>query len=236
MKHLLDLYHLARGSLSQLIYPRLCAICHGRLVRRELAICPYCALGLKHYQPYTMHAEERLYCIPAFRHLYTLYAYERGNTTQRLIHALKYEGHTEVATLIGRTAVHQFGSVWRQNAYDAIIVVPLEPKRLSMRGYNQSLLIAQEIAQAIGVEASDQDIIRVKGSHSQTQLSREERMRNADRAFRPSSPNIGSKLAGKRVLLVDDVLTTGSTLVAISNILEDVGVDLIDVFTSSVAI
>lgn len=236
MSPFLNLYRLACSTLSELVYPRLCAICHSKLSKQELGICPYCTLSLRHYEPYTMHAEERLYCIRTFRHLYSLYAYERGNVTQRLIHALKYKGYTEAATLIGRTAALRFGQVWQQQAYDAIIVVPLEARRLSARGYNQSLLIAQEIAQAIGVEASDHHIIRIKGSHSQTQLSRYERMRNADRAFRLSSPNVGSWLLGKRILLVDDVLTTGSTLIGMSNILEESGVDLIDVFTSSIAI
>lgn len=227
---------IGRYALSRLldfVYPPLCAVCRARLHTEELAICTFCALGLRHYEPSTMVAHERLYSSAVFRDLYALYAYERGTQVQKLIHSLKYRGHADVAQLIGSTALELYPQ-WL-GAYDLVIAVPIEQNRLMERGYNQALSVARVIAKGLGVEASDTHIRRHLGSHSQTQLTRQERMDNTADAF--YLPNEEKKyLIGKRVLLVDDVLTTGSTILGICVHLECVGVACVDVFVASVAV
>ncbi|MDO4692458.1 MAG: phosphoribosyltransferase family protein [Porphyromonadaceae bacterium] len=227
---------IGRYVLSRLldfVYPPLCAVCRTRLQTAELAVCTICALELRHYEPSTMVAHERLYSSSVFRDLYALYAYERGTQVQKLIHSLKYRGHTDVAQLIGRTALELYPQ-WL-GAYDLVLAVPVEQSRLMERGYNQALSVAHVIAEGLGIEASDTHIRRHRGSHSQTHLTRQERMDNTIGAF--YLPNEEKKhLIGKRVLLVDDVLTTGSTLLGICSHLEQVDVSCVDVFVASVAI
>lgn len=219
--------------LVELVYPRLCAVCQTRLASCELAICTHCALGLRHYEPDLISAHERLYSSPRFARLYALYTYERETCVQQLIGALKYHGHTDVACLVGQVASEVFARQWGE--YDLIIAVPIESSHLAKRGYNQALLVARELSKSLGIEASDCYIRRLKGSHSQTHLSKSERMQNVASAF-VLDVTRSQALCGKRILLVDDVLTTGSTLLAMCSLLEQAGVEQIDVFVCAVAV
>lgn len=224
----------AMSSLLELIYPSLCPICQCRLsATSEEGLCPYCSISLKHYEPLIYRAEERLYASPLFRQLYGLYAYEKSGTVQLLIHAFKYGGYASLARPIGRSALYRFR--WNRCDYAYIIAVPIEPYRLTSRGYNQALLIAKEIAQCLGIPATDSLLKRRVGSHTQTKLGKQERMENMKSAF-VLAPEAKSKLSAQRILLVDDVLTTGSTLVEVCNLLEQAGVASVDVFVIAVAI
>lgn len=220
--------------LLELVYPSVCPLCRCRLsVPTEMGLCLHCMVSFNWYVPHFYAAHERLYSCPLFNNLYALYTYAKGTDVQRAIHALKYQGYASVARILGQRAVYRFG--WSTDQYDIIVAVPAEPRRLSIRGFNQTLVLASEIAHYLSIPATDNLIRRRSGSKTQTRLRRLERWENAKHAFYLSH-QADELLRGRRILLVDDVLTTGSTLLEMCYLLESVGVKSIDVFVPTVAV
>ena len=135
------------------------------------------------------------------------------------IHALKYEGVRVLARPLGEI----LAGYWRLEPLPvrAIVPVPLHRTRLRQRGYNQSLLLARELAERIDLPLCEGALLRERNTPSQVGLSVEERWTNVWGAFRCSN----SDLRGEHVLLVDDVLTTGATLEACASTLLEAGVE-----------
>ncbi len=228
------LKHLGRGLLD-FIYPRPCPICELRLSSSERAICTHCATLLSPYNTSLHNPAERLYACPKFQKLYALFFYEKGSYVQRLIHNFKYKSHTDLIDFFKLSAQNQgYFQQWQTETYDLILAVPISKERRSKRGYNQAFLMAKAIADEMGVEPSE-DLILHKNKSSQTRLNKYERITNTESSFY-LNPKFRKSKVPKRVLLVDDVLTTGATLLAVAFLLEELGVERIDVFTITVAI
>ena len=104
--------------------------------------------------------------------------------------------------------------------FDYIIPVPLYPSRKRERGYNQSRILAEEVSKTISVPLAEKVLIRKKKTKDQTHLSPEERERNVKGAF---VVRANLTLQGKKVILVDDVITTGSTLKECARVLKEAG-------------
>ena len=223
--------------LGNLVYPRLCAVCGLRLGRHEDIVCPECSLRLTYYREIAFSASERLLASPLFRSLSAPFTYSHHTDTHQMMIALKYHGYRSVADYIVRVAMSKQALRFQPKDIDLILPVPIEEGRLQTRGYNQAALLAQALANHLNLPWSDKHLIRRKGSHSQTTYGRKERMQNAQRAFALSSdPNHASALAGKRILLVDDILTSGSTLLTLCDLLESCGVKDIHVFVAAVTL
>lgn len=218
--------------LVELVFPRPCAVCHEVLSYNEVAICRYCQLELAYYYPEVVRAEERLWSTPLFRSLQALYSYAEGGAVQRLIHSYKYDSYLEVVRFVLKEAARRLPLLGLD--VDYIIPIPISQDRLQQRGYNQSLLLAKALGELLNKPLCGDVICRKKGSYTQTRLTREERRQNAREAFF-INPKANSSLEGARVLLVDDVLTTGSTLLAVSDLLEIKGASAIDYFVIAVA-
>jgi ComF family protein len=122
------------------------------------------------------------------------------------IHDLKYQGRVELASPLGSL----MAAYWVQHPMpvDVVVPVPLHPARLRARGYNQAALLAHEMAGRVGLNVDERPLIRQRATSPQVELNAQQRRENVRDAFRWS----GSGLAGKRVMLVDDVCTTGATL------------------------
>ncbi len=217
------------------IYPRPCPICQIRLSSEERAICSYCATQLSTYNTALHQPEERLYACPKFKSLYALFFYEKGSYVQKLIHAFKYKAHTDLIAFF-RLRAESMGyfKQWQAEAYDLVLAVPITKLRRRRRGYNQAFLMAELIAEQLGLAVSEDLIIHKEGD-SQTRLNKYERITNTESRFL-LNPKYAKAQVPKRVLIVDDVLTTGATLLALAFILEKLGVERIDVFCISVAI
>lgn len=142
---------------------------------------------------------------------------------RRAIHALKYERQRRVAEPLGRLLT---GLDW---PVDLVTAVPLHPKRLQERGYNQAALVAQTVAQLYQWEFADDILQRTRETTSQVQLSAQERQANVEGAF----DAVTEKVRGKRLLVIDDVLTTGATMAACADALRRAGA--IQVFGATVA-
>lgn len=136
---------------------------------------------------------------------------------QDAIHALKYEGVPELAAPLGERLVETLRILdW---PVTLVIPVPLHPSRLRWRGYNQSQLIAEHLADVLALPCIPGALHRQRDTRAQVGLNREERQANMQDAFRADSALIGETTA----LLIDDVLTTGSTLQACAQALLESG-------------
>jgi ComF family protein len=134
------------------------------------------------------------------------------------IHDLKYCGRTVLAEPLGDL----MAAYWLQHGrpVDVVVPVPLHPTRLRERGYNQAGLLARHMARQVGLAVNDGDLMRHRATLPQVELDSRQRRENVCAAFSCS----GDTLAGTRVLLVDDVCTTGATLESCAVALREGGV------------
>lgn len=157
----------------------------------------------------------------------SLFEFNTDSNFYKMIYHLKYYGLYKAAEELGHLLARrlvQFGFT----EYDLIVPVPVHKARKRERGYNQSDHIAIGISEAMSIPYDTQIISRIRYTQSQTQLNPSERKKNIKDSFKV---NAGSGLNGKRILLVDDVLTTGSTLLACATELKSNSAEIVDAAT-----
>ena len=137
--------------------------------------------------------------------------YNKGSRIRKLIHNLKYKGVKEVGYELGRIYGQSLKDSGFLDGIDLIIPVPLHPNKQRKRGFNQSEYISKGLADTTGLTLELESLARVILSDTQTKRSRYERWMNVEGIF---AVRESEKLTGKHILLVDDVITTGSTLEA----------------------
>ncbi|GAW68606.1 competence protein ComF [Geoanaerobacter pelophilus] len=147
---------------------------------------------------------------------------------QQLIHRFKYGGRVQLSLPLGLLALSALSEFCNEAAPDLIVPVPLHKKRLRQRGYNQSQLIAQVLAKKLGLPLEVGNLRRLRWTEPQTTLDAAKRVANVKGAF---GVREAGRLEGKRVLLVDDVLTTGSTMRACVDALMDAEVSAVAAVT-----
>lgn len=200
--------------LAELIFPNLCVTCGDKLIEQEQWICLHC---LHHIPRTNFHLEpenpvaQLFYGRVRIEHATAFFHFSKGSNYQSLLHNLKYKGMKELGAEIGK----QFGIDLLQSAnfssVEVICPVPLHPQKEKKRGYNQSWWIASGIAQQMQKQLSDDNLKRITATETQTRKARFERWQNVEGIFELSDPEAFS---GKHILLIDDVVTTGSTLEA----------------------
>ena len=126
-----------------------------------------------------------------------------------MIHALKYEENKEVGIYLGEQIAYEIESSQFFNSIVYIIPVPLHPKKEKIRGYNQSLCIAKGIKEILKIKIDSKSLQRKVNTESQTKKNKYSRWKNVGQVFELTDKN---RLSNKNILLVDDVVTTGSTL------------------------
>ncbi len=125
------------------------------------------------------------------------------------IHRLKYSDARRVARRLGDLLAARLEGVGRYLQARMVLAVPLHPARRRERGYNQAQLLAERLGQALRVPAPEGLLSRARNNQSQTTLNKEQRRRNVDGIFAVTDPGL---IKGRRIILVDDVLTTGATI------------------------
>jgi ComF family protein len=144
---------------------------------------------------------------------------------RKAIHSFKYDKKSMLANPLGKLLSEYGSRLLNKEEYNLIIPVPLHPQRLRQRGFNQSLMLAKKISEAWHVKVCAECLKRIKWTIPQTMLPVNERQINVKGAFSCSD----SAVRGKKVLLVDDVYTSGSTVNECAKVLKKHGVLQVDV-------
>lgn len=229
------------SRLMDLIYPPRCGVCHAFLredgpghegeamdlcrsclssfTEATSPLCPFCG------RPFGSGGGEDHACAdclaarPRFDIARAPYVYE--GLLMTAIHELKYERKTHLARSLGNLLA-SYAEGWLGNAGEGLVLmpVPLHPRRLRKRGFNQSLLLARPVASRLNAELDFLTLRRTRFTPPQTNLTGDERKKNVRRAFGIVEPN---RLKGRTVLLIDDVATTGSTLNECAGVLKKAG-------------
>ena len=153
----------------------------------------------------------------AFEQARSFASYE--NTLRALIQRFKYDGFRPLSKPLGRFLQEAVEQLSVQH-FDLIVPVPLHRNRLRLRGFNQSELLAAQVARLRKIPLGTKDCMRVRDTPPQTGLRAAERRRNVSGAFEVTQPE---RIKGRRVLLIDDVLTTGATASACAEALQKAG-------------
>jgi ComF family protein len=140
--------------------------------------------------------------------------YTRGSRIRNIIHNLKYRGIKDAGTELGRICSLSLLSSGFFEGIDAIIPVPLHPSKKRQRGFNQSDCISSGISEVTGLPVLTDSLVRMTKTGTQTRKSRYERWTNVEGIFRVTDQML---LRGRHILLVDDVITTGSTIESCAN-------------------
>lgn len=218
------------GELASTLYPHYCAVCGGRLEADRLLICPDCFDHLPRYQgaEALYRAEERLEGFAPFTEYRSDLGFGHHNAVRDVIHEIKYHSHPE----LGERLAYDFGLRHRAEGHFADIgvatPVPLTPTRLRRRGYNQAAAIARGLTRALEIPLDESLLARRDSRGTQTHRSRDARWRSMEGAFYTPHPELVER---RRILIIDDVLTTGSTLVRCAQALMEAGAESVSYYT-----
>lgn len=204
-------------SLLSIIYdflsPRTCSVCGNRLAPTEEDICAVCnwQLPRTHFcrAPYDNELAKNFWGRLPLERCAAFFYYIPGSKVSSLVYKIKYHGDAGLAYSLGRKVAEEFSVEGFFEGIDLIVPVPITRMRRWHRGYNQSQLIAKGISDVTGIPLDATVIKRVRFSVSQTSLTREERAQNVAGSYRLLAPG---RVESRHVLVVDDIITTGSTV------------------------
>lgn len=216
------------------LLPRFCYNCGDKLVPSQILFCENCLPIIPRASAARIQREfdrkfEADKIISGFQ---SLFVFEEEGAIQKVIHEMKYQNGFLLGKTLGRITALELGakiSLW--NA-DMIIAVPIHSARKAERGFNQSLFIAKGISSVIKIPARFNLVKRARYTSTQTALNLAERKENVKDAFAVKHP---IKLKGKRIILVDDVITTGATITECGRVLIKAGAEKIFALSAAVA-
>ena len=206
-------------SIINLFFPTVCSGCNSFLLTNENVICTVC----RHDIPLTNHhlnpeneAFKKFYGRIPVLHTSALFYFHKKGIVQELIHNLKYKGHEEIGTILGEWYAEDLKKIDVLQSVDEIIPVPLHPKKLKERGYNQVTAFGTALSASLGLDYNDSLLIRNVYSKTQSKKTLLGRTEGIETIFDVSFTD---KNHNKHFLLIDDVITTGATLEACSRAL-----------------
>lgn len=197
-----------------LFYPQICITCGERLISQEQFVCMRCWFDLplsRFEHEHENKVAQLFWGRVQIEHATSYFHYRKGSRYQKLIHFIKYKGLKELGLLTGK----KFGTLLAESDHfkeiNVIVPVPLHPKKEKKRGFNQSEWIARGISAGMHKPVSEANLFRKIFTSTQTRKNRFERWQNVDGIFGVKNPE---EFENQHILLVDDVVTTGSTLEA----------------------
>lgn len=209
----LNLQEVSKDFIG-LFFPNYCFGCGRSLVKGEDTLCTACLIDLPRTNYHFVNEnpiKNKLTGRLPLQHALAYLKFRKSGIVQHLLHQLKYNNHPEIGVKIGLTYGKELCDAGYQNEFDLVVPVPLHPSRLRKRGYNQSAKFAEGLSNAIGIPWAEQIAIRKITTSTQTKKTKQERWENVEQAFGVQSAD---QIVGQRILLVDDVVTTGATLEA----------------------
>jgi ComF family protein len=213
---------LVEDSVS-LFFPRYCAGCEDALVKGEELVCTKCLLEMPKSN-YHLDPENAFYRKLKgridIRFVLSFFKFTKAGKVQHLLHALKYKNKPELGVLLGAMYGSDLKKAGFASEFDMIVPVPLHTFKKRRRGYNQSEEFGKGLSAALEIPCISTGLERKYMTTTQTRKTRLKRWQNVRDVFSVSEEG---EIAGKRVLLIDDVVTTGATLEAAGKVILDAG-------------
>ncbi len=204
------------NDFISLFYPKYCSVCGKSLMKNEECLCLHCLIALPKTNFYLNNFNPLAYLFLGKVKIETVTAhfyFKKGSNVQHIIHMLKYKGQQEIGLYLG----YLMGLDLIENnlfrSIDIIIPIPLHPNKKRTRGYNQSELIAIGVQKVLSKPLDTTSLLRNIETNTQTKRTQYQRWENTHNIFIVLDEK---KLKDKHILLIDDVITTGSTLEAAS--------------------
>ena len=224
-------------DLISLFFPHLCEACDQPLVKGEDILCSHCLHKLPRTNAHkidNIFITAKLYVKLNISGIYSFLYFRKQSSVQKLLHKLKYKNKPQIGTFLGKL----FGSELAEaginfSSYDFIVPVPLHKSRQRRRGYNQSEKFSSGLSEVLNIPVNQSIIQRIHKSTTQTRKTRQQRWENVKDIFYVYH---AEEIKNKRILLIDDVITTGATLEASANKLIEAGVSEISVLTIASAV
>ncbi len=206
-------------SIINLFFPKVCSGCSSFLLSNENVICTVC----RHDIPLTNHhlnpendAFKKFYGRIPVMHTSALFYFHKKGIVQELIHNLKYKGHEEIGAILGEWYAEDLKTIDLLQSADEIIPVPLHRRKLKERGYNQVTAFGKALSSGLNIDYNGSILVRNVYSKTQSKKNLLGRTEGIESTFDVS---FTEKDHNKHFLLIDDVITTGSTLEACSRAL-----------------
>lgn len=234
-KLLRNFHAYGMSALLDALYPPICVTCQTHLAPNEKSICLACLLDLpyteSHLTPLLALDQKFVGRLPVTSIL-TWVRFAKKTKIQTLLHALKYHQKPELAQIIGKHYGHLLKSNETLSSYDCIVPIPMHTRKKALRGYNQAEEFAKGLAASLNIPVETDGFQKRKFTQSQTAFSREKRFQNLQGSF-----VITNKInwKEKKVILVDDVLTTGATLEEAGTLLYRSGISELSIITIATA-
>jgi ComF family protein len=199
-------------SSLDLIFPQNCLTCNQILENSEQQICTECRYHLPETNDFkiqnnALYQKLSVYFPIEFASSYLFFT--KKGKVQKMLHALKYHNNPEIGQYLGRWYGQVLYENGFQNKFDMIIPVPLHTKKLKIRGYNQSAEFGKGLAEILQIHQLENILVRQKNTITQTQKAKMERWENVSKVFAITNPK---EIENKKILVVDDVITTGATM------------------------
>ena len=205
-----------------LIYPRNCVACGNSLYKHEEQVCNYCYTNL----PKTNFHKQARNPVDALFYGRTplllassFYLFTKKGGIQKILHAIKYKHNKDLAVLVGNWYAEDLKTNDIISKADFIIPVPLHSKKFKIRGYNQSEEFAEGLAEGLKIPLNTSVLIRKEFTETQTKKNKYERWENVEDVFELIVPET---FKNKDIVLVDDVITTGATIEACCQLLQQI--------------
>ncbi|MCX7875960.1 MAG: ComF family protein [Melioribacteraceae bacterium] len=220
-------------SLIDYIFPRFCISCLRKLSLSEIVVCKNCLESIKNISAEELKLEyNKKFSKDNFvDDLKSLYWFEKDKILQHILHAYKYDNKIYIGKFLGELIYSNLYDEIKKWNINLIIPVPLHSLKKAQRGFNQSYFIAKSLSKKINIPINTKIIKRKKYTETQTKMNLLERKENVRNAFIVKSK---SKVIDKKIILIDDVITTGATINECAKVLKENGAK--KVYAISVAI
>ena len=207
-----------------LFYPNICLICDKPMIQTEKFICVNCFLSLTRVQRANSGEDDLLKRFAAFPKVTlarSFLEFHRNGPTQQLIHAFKYEGQKMLAYFLGKLMATDNETFFKENQWDFVIPVPLHSSRLASRGYNQAEMLAAGFGEELNIPMLNDQVRRTRETKTQTGKNKISRWQTTQNMYELTDQYM---LKSKKVILIDDVVTTGATISGLIELLTESGV------------
>lgn len=218
LNQLYQRYNKFIGEINHLLFPDECIICNRETIHKSNFICHLCEPDLEYSKmeisEFDSKTKKLFWGRIPVEIGYSLLYFQKGNSTQKILHNIKYENKKKLTFEMGKKIGEKLKNTNHINEIDVLIPVPIHKNKKFERGYNQSYLLSKGISSVTKIETNNQLIFRKKNSKSQTRLNKFLRWENAQNTYSISTKFTNQQI--NHIAIIDDVITTGSTIESIS--------------------